>query len=246
MNTRILASLMVIGVAAAVAGGSTLALFNDTETSQSNVFTAGAIDLKIDWNESYNGVDMGSQNLTDNPGSIFNLGDVKPGDEGEATISLHVFDNPGYIWMRLQPTMDDDNGNSEPELEVDDPDDPQDMFDGELRENLLFTLWYDDGDNIYEPENGEQLIEIGGDTQICRPGETLDVALVMDVSGSMDTIDSGNQTRLDAAKDGSEILIDSLNNTDQSALVSFTTTANVVEELTTNKTAVKDAINGLS
>lgn len=246
MNTRILASLMVIGIAAAVAGGSTFALFNDTETSESNVFTAGAIDLKIDWNETYNGVDMGSQNLTDNPGSIFNLDDIKPGDEGEATISLHVYDNPGYIWMRMQPVLDDDSGNTEPELEVDDPDDPQDDFDGELRENLLFTLWYDDGDNIYEPENGEQLIEIGGDTQICRPGEEVDVGLVLDVSTSMDTIDSGNQSRLDAAKEGSELLIDSLNNTDQSALVAFSSSATLEQELTTNKTEVKNAVDALS
>ena len=138
MNTRILASLLVIGVVGAFATGSTFALFNDTETSQGNTFTAGAVDLQVDWNESYNGESIQNVSLTDNPGPIFELDDVKPGDEGEATVSLHVFSNPAWMWMRANQTVNAENGCGD---------------EGELGENLYFTIWYDeDGDNVFEPD----------------------------------------------------------------------------------------------
>lgn len=46
----------MIGAVGAVAIGGTMALFTDSETSQGNIFTAGAIDLKVDHTyASYNG-----------------------------------------------------------------------------------------------------------------------------------------------------------------------------------------------
>ncbi|MHA1355439.1 MAG: TasA family protein [Candidatus Heimdallarchaeota archaeon] len=48
MNKKILISLTVIGVVAAIAIGGTIAYFNDTETSAGNIFVAGSIDLKVD------------------------------------------------------------------------------------------------------------------------------------------------------------------------------------------------------
>lgn len=56
MKKRILISLSAIVAVAAVVAGGTLALFSDTETSNGNIFTAGAIDLKVDHTyASYNG-----------------------------------------------------------------------------------------------------------------------------------------------------------------------------------------------
>lgn len=56
MKKQILISLSVIAAVAAVAMGGTMALFSDTETSNGNIFTAGAIDLKVDHTyASYNG-----------------------------------------------------------------------------------------------------------------------------------------------------------------------------------------------
>ena len=53
---KIIISLGVIGAVAAIIVGGTYALFNDTETSAGNVFTAGSIDLKVDHKSStYNG-----------------------------------------------------------------------------------------------------------------------------------------------------------------------------------------------
>lgn len=58
MKKQIIVSLSVIAAVAAAAVGGTMALFSDTETSNGNIFTAGAIDLKVDHTyASYNGVD---------------------------------------------------------------------------------------------------------------------------------------------------------------------------------------------
>lgn len=55
MKKRILISLSAIVAVAAVVAGGTLALFSDTETSNGNIFTAGAIDLKVDHtSQTYN------------------------------------------------------------------------------------------------------------------------------------------------------------------------------------------------
>lgn len=65
MNKKILISLSVIGIVAAIAIGGTIAYFNDTETSTGNIFTAGALDLKVDhlW-QTYNDVTCNTCDLT--------------------------------------------------------------------------------------------------------------------------------------------------------------------------------------
>ena len=58
MNKKILISLSIIGIAAAVVVGGTIAYFNDTETSTGNIFVAGELDLKVDHlAQTYNGAD---------------------------------------------------------------------------------------------------------------------------------------------------------------------------------------------
>jgi len=53
---KILISLAVIGVVAAVVVGATVAYFNDTEISTGNIFVAGDLDLKVDHVlQTYNG-----------------------------------------------------------------------------------------------------------------------------------------------------------------------------------------------
>ena len=49
---RVLAGILVIGLAAAAAGVGTFALFTDTETSSANNVTAGTLDLTVDSTES--------------------------------------------------------------------------------------------------------------------------------------------------------------------------------------------------
>src|SRR3990170_2294909 len=99
INTRVLLSLAMVVAAAAVIIGATFAFFSDTETSTGNVLAAGEIDLGIDNHSYYNGVlNPGTTwrvdyDLSDDlPRQFFNFSDVKPGDWGEDTISLHVKD----------------------------------------------------------------------------------------------------------------------------------------------------------
>jgi len=161
MTKKIIISLSIISLITAIAIGGTIAYFSDTETSTGNTFTAGAIDLTID-NQSYvtspeTGKLMFSQDtswsfsdLTDQ--LFFNFTDLKPGDIGEDTISLHVTNNDAWACSRITLTLNDDMTCTEPELDDDSgciPDDDQ-LFDGELAQNLYFLWWPDDGDNVLE------------------------------------------------------------------------------------------------
>ena len=51
---KILTAIFVVGLVATIAGAGIYAYFSDTETSTSNIFTAGTLDLKVsDWNEGF-------------------------------------------------------------------------------------------------------------------------------------------------------------------------------------------------
>ncbi|WP_238993866.1 SipW-dependent-type signal peptide-containing protein, partial [Halobellus captivus] len=195
------------------AGLGTSALFSDTESFENNSITAGELDLKVDWQQTYTGPngmvpvnaypdhdedgwqstssgneyevgspltlecsDLDSGAELDIP-SVYNspnrevpgpidqqehlieLGDVKPGDEGEVTFSLHLCDNPGFLWMKLQNIEEGPGDTTEPEaaeLEGDE----EDL--GELAENMYVEIWYDD-DCDNKLDEGESVILGDGD-----------------------------------------------------------------------------------
>lgn len=167
INSRVLLSGATIIAAAAIIIGGSFAFFSDTETSQNNTLTAGAVDLKIDNESYYNGVlNSGTSWLSDDlPGHLFfNFDDVKPSDFGEDTISLLV-QNDAWACMKVTVTKNDDNTCNEPEL-LDDPSctDPlspgnTNLLDGELGGLINFAFWADDGDNVYEV--GETIFKTG-------------------------------------------------------------------------------------
>ncbi|ELZ41568.1 von Willebrand factor type A [Halorubrum californiense DSM 19288] len=152
---------------------------------------------------------------------VFTLDDVKPGDSGEVTISLHICDNPAYVYLAGEITENLENGQSEPELDEEGED--TDGI-GELADAIEVCVWYDeDCDNVYEPTGtGEQ--------------NELEVALVSDVSGSMSQEIGDLQS---AAKD----FVDNLSSPDEAAAISFSDGATLDQELTTNYQSVKDAID---
>lgn len=163
-------SLSVIGVAAAVVIGGTGAFFSDTETSAGNTFTAGAIDLQID-NDSYYGTDsqgnmLHSDNTTwdladlddgngpstqDGKYLFFNFHDLKPGDIGEDTISMHINGNDSWACMDFNITSTPENGINEPEAEANDVTENE----GELQNEINFVWWVDDGDNVLESDEAD-------------------------------------------------------------------------------------------
>lgn len=161
---RIITSLGIIIALGAMVVGTTGAFFSDTETSVGNAFVAGAIDLTIDNESYYNGVlhaattwalsDLDAGHL------FFDFHDLKPADDGEDTISLHVGTNEAYACMELALTGNDDVSTTEPEDVVDDPDVPGNLWDGELAQAIEIVWWADDGNNILEP--GEGILTPGG------------------------------------------------------------------------------------
>jgi len=155
---KILISLFTVAAVGGLAVGATQAFFSDTETSTGNTFQAGALDLKVDSECHYwqDGVDIGCGefgNWTETDleaHKFFMFEDVKPGDFGEDTISLHVIDNDAWGWFTITPTVDSDNGCTEPEIESGDtectePSPSPVPGDGELQEALLFNVWLDQG-----------------------------------------------------------------------------------------------------
>ncbi|MFC6725630.1 SipW-dependent-type signal peptide-containing protein [Halobium palmae] len=147
----VLAGLGTIGIASAGAGLGTSAYFNDTESISNNTVTAGELDLQLDWKNFYYGDELYTdiQPPTDNPGPMYTLDDVKPGDFGGGCISLHISDNPAYVWAGCEILSDAENGVNDPESEVDD-ENANGNWDGELAENihvalLRFPLTYEEG-----------------------------------------------------------------------------------------------------
>lgn len=168
MKKQLILSLSMVAIAAAIIVGGTIAYFSDTETSSGNAFAAGSLDLKIDSTCHYNGMicqggiwveeTLNSSTFKELVGQpctctwsakdldnevFFNYGDVKPGDVGENTVSLHINDNDAWVCAQIANLANDDNGCNEPEGKVDQT---CGLNEGELADNLLFTIWLDNGD----------------------------------------------------------------------------------------------------
>ncbi|QQR79175.1 MAG: DUF642 domain-containing protein [Candidatus Moraniibacteriota bacterium] len=78
---------------------------------------------------------------------FFNFADVKPGDVGEDTVSLHVYDNDAWGRMNVTVTADDDNTCTSSEIVAEGPGVCQvpGLGLGDLRSNLNFFIWLDEG-----------------------------------------------------------------------------------------------------
>ena len=89
---------------------------------------------------------------------FFDFGDIKPGDWGENTISLHVVNNDAYACVDITNMTDLDNSCTEPEEGSSDActvSTPEGTTPGagELAEGTNFFAWADDGDNVFEGLN---------------------------------------------------------------------------------------------
>ena len=167
MKKLILSTSTLLAVIAIVAGATT-AFYGDLETSSGNTLSAGEIDLGIDNTSYYNGLpnpftswqltydlDDGNGPSPDEEGELgkylfFDFFDLKPGDWGEDTISIHVKDNDAWACMSIDLTKNDDNGLTEPEGDAGDTTDG--VGNGELQNYLQFVWWADDGDNVLETD----------------------------------------------------------------------------------------------
>jgi len=127
MNKKIILSLSVIGIVAAIAVGGTYAYFSDTETSTGNTFTAGSINLN-------DGLSV----------TKFTLADLKPGDMGQGKYAISATSN--NYWACMKSTIDTTPENGVLEAETGDATTEV----GELQNYLNFFVWNDrDGDGVY-------------------------------------------------------------------------------------------------
>jgi len=185
--------LIGLGVAVAViialVTTGTFALFSDTETSTANQFTAGIIDLEIDCDGDTTFA------VTDDPlPKIFNYlpaSDIKPGDDGEVTLSLHLKtdSNDADLWMQITTLVDD--GGATPESE--------DAGDDVISDAIEVLIWLDEGSTAGWQGTGADSEE-GDNTW--QSGETILFGTVAAGGGtlySLSTTNSGKLTVMDDA-----------------------------------------------
>jgi hypothetical protein len=90
-------------------------------------------------------------------GVMFDLNDVKPKDEGEATISVHLCDNPAYLGLTAEAYNLTENGAIEPENVDDFVDDDE---ESELPYYIHVNAWLDD-DCSNTLDDGEAVVYQG-------------------------------------------------------------------------------------
>lgn len=173
---KILLSILTISAVAALGWGASSAFFSDEETSTGNILVAGAIDLLVD-NESYYNGEFSNDTSWLEPTDLTNqlffaFRDLKPGDYGEDTISLHVDNNDSWVCADVTLTSNNENGIVDPE--DDDGDVTDDPDGGELANRVNFIWWADDGDNVLE--EGEEALP-GGPLGVLGVGGTATVPL---------------------------------------------------------------------
>lgn len=131
-----------IGIAGAVGGYGTQALFSDTEQT-SGTFSAGELDLQIGYEVGHYGNDVSGVNPvepTNMDGSMgIELNDIKPGDSGWIRFSILNNDNPAWVWFRGRLSDSGEGGTPDAEMEAEGS---PGQF-GELDEHLQFRSFYD-------------------------------------------------------------------------------------------------------
>ncbi|MFW5938481.1 MAG: SipW-dependent-type signal peptide-containing protein, partial [Halanaeroarchaeum sp.] len=113
------------------------------------------------------GGDLNPQ-TTEEGDALINISDVKPGDFGEVTFSLHLCGSPGYVWLTGELEDASENGVTGPEGESDNEEEGV----VELLDEIRAAVWYDTGeDGAYGPDLEDE--DEGEGNNIYGPGERL-------------------------------------------------------------------------
>jgi spore coat-associated protein N len=131
MKKRILTSVLVIGLVAALAGTGTWALYTDTAASTGNTITGGTLDLKADGSDtvapmSFSAVGPGDWGWAYNNKfyALTNTGSVRG---GKLTYRIDNVQNSGGVLTPPEAAVDPDNH-------------------GDLGDNTVVTVWFPDWD----------------------------------------------------------------------------------------------------
>jgi predicted ribosomally synthesized peptide with SipW-like signal peptide len=183
---------IALGISVAVVVGliasGTWALFSDTETSEDNQMTAGVIDLEVDC-----AGDTTFSPQDDPLPKIFNYlpaNDIKPGDDGEVTLSLHLKtdSNDADLWMQVLNLTNDGGANPEPEIE----EETSSGVDDDIASEIEVLLWLDEGATEgwqgtgTDSEEGDNIKQAGEETLY---DGTLDGLTSAGVSGKLGVMD---------------------------------------------------------
>ena len=180
---------IAVAVIIALVTTGTFAVFSDTETSSPNTFTAGVIDLEVDC-----AGDTIFSAQDDPLPEIFNYlpaSDIKPGDDGEVTLSLHLKTdtNDADLWMQITTLVDDGGATPESETGTDDV----------ISDAIEVLIWLDEGAQAGWQGTGTDSEE--GDN-IWQDGEDILFGTVAAGGGtlySLSTTNSGKLTVMDDA-----------------------------------------------
>lgn len=192
---KIVKSLAIVTAVAAIVTVGTVAFSSDREVSKDNTFTAGELDLKIDSDCHFNGMDCvngfwkkdneaattipcackwDEKSLTSE--KFFNFTNLKPGDSGETTISMHVIGDDAYARFKVANVKNNDRGCNRQEKKAETW-----MYGagsetcdwnggGELGANMDFAIWFDMGSVLgYQNDPAQDLEE--GDNILNTPLE---------------------------------------------------------------------------
>lgn len=121
------------------------------DPSNANAISEGELSGLVDVGCFFNGKSFGTWSETDlGREKFFNFSDLKPGDRGEDTISLHATGGDGCGQIIFRNIKESGNECNEPETQSADPDcknkaPGKKEMKGELREALEFSMWLDQG-----------------------------------------------------------------------------------------------------
>ena len=149
------AALLVMGLV----GGGTWAYFSDTETSGTNVLSAGTLDLTLG-----------------GATAPFSIAGMQPGDSGDPEVSWTLTQSgslSGNLTIAMGTVTNNENTIWEPESDQGDTTDGAN--EGELGSKVKIALWLDEGNDGWDDANDLYLID-GGTTQAWTSGSSVPTA----------------------------------------------------------------------
>jgi predicted ribosomally synthesized peptide with SipW-like signal peptide len=194
MHKKILISLSVIGAAAAIAIGATVAYFSDTETSTGNTFTTGTLDLKVNNQDDPVVIHITRINLIPYPRWSHNYG-------GDFTVR-NTGSIPGQVWMEIKNIKNYENDCLDPEVEAGDITCEPGTTDGELGGLLYINIkrnsspWTTYGG--FNPLNNAEGVRVNG--PILNPGDSIPINFDLEWdthSGTQDNKGQGDSIEFD-------------------------------------------------
>ncbi|NLB17597.1 MAG: hypothetical protein GX825_02405 [Syntrophomonadaceae bacterium] len=180
MKSRMLVSLLVIALAAAVIGGGTMAWFTDEATGEPASFTAGTLMIDIDNPELTGTYDVVLDRLN-------------PGDCVEWEFDVRNVGNKSANWL-LYMCYRDTVGQDNDDLCADQPGllGARDYGTDPLSDVMLWTIKID-GDTVYEGVLGEAPLVLGEELAFAAPEDCDDeVSVTVTVTACL-PVEAGNE-----------------------------------------------------